>query len=169
AITARLTAAEADLASLANGTRGPLRIALYQSVGARILPRLLHQFRTAWPQVEIRLLEGLGDAEMLAMVERGALDLAITTLPLAEGPFMAVELLRDPYVLVVPAASPMARQKSLVRLEDLTSLDLIGITSCRVQVESLLRAAGVRTKIDFYSSDNRVVQALVAAGMGAAL
>ncbi len=39
-VTARLRAAQADLATLGAGDAGPLRIGTYQSVGARILPIL---------------------------------------------------------------------------------------------------------------------------------
>src|SRR5215468_4261040 len=38
AIVAQLDAARADMAALAEGAAGPLRIGIYQSVGARILP-----------------------------------------------------------------------------------------------------------------------------------
>src|ERR687883_137024 len=41
------------------------------------------------------------------LVERGELDLTFSDLPLDEGPFDAVELLRDPYVLVVPSDSDL--------------------------------------------------------------
>ena len=41
AIVARLDAARADMAALAEGAAGTLRVGIYQSVGARIVPRLL--------------------------------------------------------------------------------------------------------------------------------
>ena len=41
-------------------------------------------------------------------MERGELDLAFTVLPMPSGPFEAVELLRDPYVLMVAAGSSLA-------------------------------------------------------------
>ena len=47
-------------------------------------------------------------ASCSALVERGELDLSFVVLPLDPGPYEAVELLRDPYVLVVPAGSPLA-------------------------------------------------------------
>src|ERR671937_348312 len=43
-----------------------------------------------------------------AIVARGELDLTFADLPLVDGPFDAVELLRDPYALVVAADSPLA-------------------------------------------------------------
>src|SRR5207248_4947206 len=100
-ISARLQAAQADLAALQAGDAGPLRVGTFQSVGARILPRVLRRFSAAWPRVEVQLSESPDDLELLGRVERGDLDLTFLMLPLEAGPFEAIELLRDPYVLVV--------------------------------------------------------------------
>ena len=43
-----------------------------------------------------------------ASSSRGELDLAFCSPPLPDGPFEALELMSDPYVLVVPADSPLA-------------------------------------------------------------
>ena len=45
AILARVKAAEADLGALADGSAGSLRLGIYQSVGARVVPRLLPAIR----------------------------------------------------------------------------------------------------------------------------
>src|SRR5919199_279118 len=111
AIVARLAAAQADLAALADGEGGVLRVGIYQSVGQRILPELMRRYAAAWPRVEIALTEG------------GGLDMTFAALPLVEGPFEAVELLRDPYVLIVPAASPLADRATPPTRSDLAALD----------------------------------------------
>src|ERR671935_967921 len=108
AIVARLAAAQADLGALPEGEGGVLRVGIYQSVGQRILPELMRRYAAAWPRVEIALTESASDAELLTRVERGELDMTFADMPLTDGPFEAVELLRDPYVLIVPADSPLA-------------------------------------------------------------
>src|ERR687886_161255 len=112
AIAARLAAAQADLTALSGGEAGVLRVGVFQSVGQRILPELMRRFLKAWPKVEVALTESADDAELLSLVERGDLDLAFADLPLTDGPFDSVELLRDPYVLVVPADSELAHRGS---------------------------------------------------------
>ena len=109
AIAARVAAAQADLTALADGQAGTLRVGVFQSVGQRILPELMRRFLAAWPQVKVTLTESADDAELLGLVERGELDLTFADLPLVDGPFDAVELMRDPYVLVVPADSAARR------------------------------------------------------------
>src|SRR5579864_617499 len=51
AIVAQLDAAQADMAALAEGAAGPLRVGILQSVGARILPTLLRRFGKDSPPV----------------------------------------------------------------------------------------------------------------------
>lgn len=171
AITARLQAAQADLDALGAGDAGPLRIGTYQSVGARVLPMLLRAFSAEWPNVDIRLVESTDDRELLELVERGDVDLSFCVFPLLPGPFEAVELMRDPYVLVVPTDSPLAGREKLPSLREILDLPLISYRTCRTtqRVEDRLRMAGQEPQVVFRSDDNGTVQALVAAGVGVAL
>ena len=168
-IVARLAAARADLAALAEGAAGSLRVGTYQSVGARILPRLMREFAASWPRVAVHLTESAAYTELLALVERGELDVAFTSFPLAEGPFEAVELLRDPFVLLVQADSPLAGRAGTPALREIEKLPLIGYRSDSEEVETRLRARGIEPRIVFRSDDNGTIHGLVGAGFGAAV
>src|SRR5262245_21185501 len=130
AIVARLEAARADMAALAEGEAGTLRVGTFQSVGARVLPELMRRFLAEWPRVDLQLSESTLDEQLLGDVERGLLDLTFAMLPLGDGPFEGVALMHDPYVLVVPADSPLASSES-ASLADLGDLPLIGNRACR--------------------------------------
>jgi molybdate transport repressor ModE-like protein len=169
-IVARLHAAQADLAALERGDAGPLRIGTYQSVGNKILPALLRRFSSQLPEIQIELRESHADDELLVAVERGELDLTFTMLPPIEGPFEVLELMRDPYVLLVPADSPLA-DKRQVSLREIGEQPLVSNRFCRSveQVHNHLRARGVQPQVIFRSDDNGTVQGVVAAGLGMAL
>jgi DNA-binding transcriptional LysR family regulator len=169
-IVARLHAAQADLAALARGSAGPLRIGTYQSVGNKILPALLRRFSKRLAEIQIELRESHADDELLAAVERGELDLTFAMLPTTEGPFEAVELLRDPYILLVPAGSPLA-EKTQVSLREIGEQPLVSNRACRSiePVHAQLRSRGVEPNVIFRSDDNGTVQGVVAAGLGVAL
>jgi molybdate transport repressor ModE-like protein len=170
AIVARLHAAQADMAALASGEGGRLRVGTFQSVGAKVLPEVLRRFLEAWPHVEVELTESASDEELQRLVERGELDVAFAMPPLLEGPFASTDLLADPYVLLVPAGHGLAAldRASLVELGDLT---LIGNRACRstALAEDELAQRGVDVAVTFRSDDNGTVQGLVGAGFGAAL
>jgi DNA-binding transcriptional LysR family regulator len=168
AIAARVAAAQADLTALADGEAGTLRVGVFQSVGQRILPELMRRYLSSWPKVEVSLTESADDSDLLAQVERGELDLTFSDLPLTDGPFDSVELLRDPYVLVVPAGSDIAERRSPPSLHEIARLQLIGHKYCRtrIQIETVFREP---LDYVFQSDHNQTVQALVAAGVGMAL
>ena len=130
AIISRLHAARADMAALAQGESGHLRIGTFQSVGAKVLPEVMRRFLAAWPLVGLELTESPSDDDLLRLIERGELDLAFAMLPTLEGPFETEELLRDAYVLLVPTDHELAGL-GRAGLGDLGDLTLIGNRACR--------------------------------------
>ncbi|MBV8717672.1 MAG: LysR family transcriptional regulator [Chloroflexi bacterium] len=173
AILARLHTAEADFAAYAAGTAGELRVGVFQSVGTRILPDLLREFLATWPGVRIRPFETDDDQALLSAIEQGRLDVAFAMSPLPEGPFTALELLRDPYVLVVPSSWPLAARagNGPVSVDVLVDMPLVNFETCRtaVRVENELRRRGHEPEVVFRSDNNGAVQGMVGAGMGMAI
>lgn len=168
AIVAQLDAAQADLGALAEGAAGPLRVGIYQSVGARLLPALLRRFAEKWPRVEIQLREEADGAELLRLVERGELDLTFGDLPLDEGPFTSVELIRDPYMLLVAADSPLAGRDSAPPFRELARLPLIEWRTHSF-VDEYLRGRVPGLNVVFRTDDNGTLVGLVAEGVGSAV
>jgi molybdate transport repressor ModE-like protein len=167
-IVAQLDAAQADMDALAEGAAGPLRVGIYQSVGARLLPPLLHAFAEKWPRVEIQLREEADDAELLRLVERGALDLTFGDLPLDDGPFELVELIRDPYLLLVAADSPLAVRDSAPPFRELAGVPLIGWRT-QSAAQEFLQGRVPDLNVVFRTDDNGTLVGLVAEGVGAAV
>ncbi|HYX89082.1 MAG TPA: LysR family transcriptional regulator [Gaiellaceae bacterium] len=171
AIAARIAAAQADLAAFLDGRESMLRIGAYQSVGARIIPALLKRLRRERPNLEVKLTEAAGDVELVSLLETGRLDLAFADLPLPDGPFAAVELLRDPYVLVVEAGSELAAPSRRLTPAEVAQLPLICFRSGRCMERILRRLSdfGVAPAVAFRSDHNETLQGLASAGMGVAL
>jgi DNA-binding transcriptional LysR family regulator len=168
AIVARLDAARADMAALAEGTAGTLRVGIYQSVGARLLPALVRRFRAQWPLVGVRVREESSAADLLRLLEHGELDLTFADLPLPEGPFEWAELLQDPYVLLVSADSELASLESAPSLREVAKLPLIGRRSTD-EPERFLAGRAPELNVVFRTDDNGTLAALVAEGLGAAI
>jgi DNA-binding transcriptional LysR family regulator len=168
-IEARLHAAEADFRSLAAGQSGTLRVGIYQSVANKLLPEVMRRFKASRPRVEIELAEQVDDAELVAAVERGDLDLSFAVKPVPEGPFEIRDLMRDPYVLITPAGSPLAKRRPAVA--ELKDVAMVGYYPGRTEEvpETFLRGRGITPRFVFRSNDNGTVQGMVGAGIGVAL
>src|SRR5918992_356455 len=170
AVLARLRVAQTQLDALGQGDAGTLRVGTYQSVGIRVLPDVAARVAETHPDLRLEIHEAGCDLELLDRVEHGELDVTFCVLPAPEGPLTTEELLEDPYRLLVPAGSPLLEDGE-VRLEALGSLPLIGYRGCRTEerVFSYLRGLGIDVKRVAYARDNAIIQAMVAAGRGAAL
>jgi DNA-binding transcriptional LysR family regulator len=165
AIVSRLSAAQADMDALGQGQAGTLSVGVYQSVGEHILPTLMRRFVAEWPRVQIRLEESANDVELLEHVESGGLDLSFVDLPMPEGPFDAVEVARDPYVLVLPADADEPEEATMAAA---AQLELIGFRHCR-GAKLLESLAPEPLNFVFKSDHNATVQGMVAAGFGSAV
>lgn len=171
AIVGHLRAVQADVMAYHAGEVGQLHIGTYQSVGTRLLPTILRAFAVTWPRINIQLTEDPIEEHLLTLVANGELDLTFNTLPLVQGPFAAVELLNDPWVLLTAHDAPLARDAGVVALHELVGQPMIGYRNCRSTslLETMLRERGVTLNTVFRSDDNGTVRGLAASGMGAAL
>ncbi len=168
AIESRLHAAEADFRAYAAGRSGSLRVGIYQSVANKVLPEVMRRFRQGWPDVEVDVTEASRDDDLVDMVERGEVDVSFAIQPIRDGPFEVRELMRDPYVVMSAAGSPLGRHP---RAADLADRAMVGFQQGKHEdlAENFLLARGVKPRIVFRSNDNGTIQAMVAAGVGVAL
>jgi len=91
--------------------------------------------------------------------------------PLVDGPFETLELLRDPYVLMVRAGSPLADRGGPPADAELAALPLATFRRHpgTWSEEGRLRARGIEPSIVLRSDDNGTIRGLVAKGMCAGL
>jgi DNA-binding transcriptional LysR family regulator len=168
AIVAQLDAAQADMAAFAEGAAGPLRVGIFQSVGARILPGLIRRFKKEWPLVEVSVREEIDAADLLRLLEHGELDLTFADMPLPAGPFESEEVLVDPYVLLVQAGSKLAERTTAPPLRELAGVPIVTWRHIG-QPETYLRGRVPDLNIVFRSDDNGTLVGLVAEGLGVAV
>ncbi len=166
--SAAMRAAEADLRALAEGEAGSLRVGTFQSAGVRLLPDAMRRYVERWPGVQVRLVEAGYDDDLLALLERGELDLAFV-LANDDPAYERVSVLVDPYVLLAPSASDLARAAGPIRPREISHLPLIGYRRDTGAPEAFLRSRGLEPEIVFRSDEGGIVQGLVGAGIGYAV
>jgi DNA-binding transcriptional LysR family regulator len=168
AIVDRLATAESQLAALAEGTRGRLRLGAFPSANATLIPLAIAAFRDAHPGIELRLAEQV-TSTALADLAAGELDLAVVSsageLDVPEG--VAFELLMDdPHLVALPRAG--REQLALADLRDETWIE--GTASeCTNALLAAAERAGFTPRIAFEAAQWLGKQGLVAAGVGVTL
>lgn len=88
---------------------GPLALGAIPTIGPWLLPGLLPALSRAYPQLELKLVEGL-TGELLAQLAAGALDAAIIALPHAIKGMAHAPLFDDAMMLIVPRSHKLAKR-----------------------------------------------------------
>lgn len=156
------------IASLRDGSWGRLAIGTFQSVSARLLPAVLGELRGDRPEVEVSVLESNDNDVLLRALRSGRLDVSFLVGPVDAPGLTVREVVRDPFVAVVPVDEPAQEALSI---RDLGGRPLIGHDGCACHelAEQGFAAAGVHPSFAFRSNDNAAVQAMVRAGIGTAV
>lgn len=149
-------------------TKGTLAIATTHTQARYVLPKVVQQFRQAFPEVRIALQQSSPE-HIAEWVMSGKADIGIAT----EGLSQFKDLVSFPcyewnHVIVVPDGHPLLRKETLT-LEDLANYPLItydvGFTG-RGHIDAAFLDAGLRTDIVLTAMDSDVIQQYVALGLG---
>ncbi len=168
ALLERAAAARRAVQDVAGLRGGRLSIGAIPSVSACLLPAAIAAFRQRHPLVELSLFEGTSEA-VAQWVESGRVELGVVQLPTSGGSFEAEVLFTEPFVALIAAGHPVARQRSvsLAKLADEPFVFYKG--RARDTALAACRAAGFEPRIACESSELETVRSLVAAGLGIAI
>ncbi|MFL5955552.1 MAG: LysR family transcriptional regulator [Gaiellaceae bacterium] len=164
AVIARVRAAQADLAALDGHSAAALRVGATPDVLARLVPSFLRVYGAP-----VSLREATSTRTLLASLVRGELDLALSETPLPNVPLDAAPLCSDPFVVLLHARVARARLSEPLRRDEIARLRLIAHGPSREHVSEQLRAHGIEARFVLQAETGSGVQALVAAGHGAAI
>jgi DNA-binding transcriptional LysR family regulator len=157
--------------STARGERGRICVGVTPTGPfVPFVPRVIHEFREAFPNVNLTLEERLS-SELLDLVRGGRVDVAFLWTPRADG-LVSFPLLHDPLVIVLPSGHPLAQSadraipvKALAKETFIVygRKDGVGLYAATIVA---CRAAGFSPK--FGQESPRLASALnlVAAGLG---
>jgi DNA-binding transcriptional LysR family regulator len=168
-VLAEVAAARAQMDRHTGVTRGAVRVAATAADAPR-LPEALAAFHGDHPGIQIALRQGSA-AEVVALVQRGAVDVAVLALAGEPPAGVAVEPLTDePLRVAVPVDDALAG--TVVALADLSGRPFILAepgTALRETVMSAAQAAGFSPLPLFEVGDPATVRFLVRACLGVAL
>ncbi len=170
-VLAQLRAAKRDLDAATSGTGGPFRVGAFESVAVRVIPRVLSLLAATHPELRLRAVDATTDLEMFEQVLEGQLDAAFAELPLLDGPFEGRRLISERAVLLVERESPLALAEGAPTLEQLAGLPLAIQHGWRMAslIERHFESAGLRPDVRYSPTSHAATQALVAAGLSAAI
>jgi LysR family hydrogen peroxide-inducible transcriptional activator len=143
---------------------GTLRLGIIPTLAPYILPRLLPQLEQGYPDLRLDLVEAQTKV-LLADLERGALEVLLLALPLKAAAVEVLHLVRDRFLLAVPADDPLpetarvtpceVKKRKLILLEEGHCLRDQALEYCskeRWNVASSLSATSLATVLQMVAS-----------------
>lgn len=166
-----------DLAQrAAAGESGRLSLAFVSTADYSVLPSFLQQFRAAYPQVQIELLEATSDLQLEAL-EKGDIDVGLLIPPLPDRMKDVLSyrtVLSEPLVLAAPEDAAALQTAGPLPLRAVADMPLI-IFPRRIApafhdaILGCFRDAGLAPRIGQEAIQMQTIVGLVSAGMGIAL
>jgi LysR family cyn operon transcriptional activator len=160
--------ARQELQAAAELRVGEVKIGMPPMYGQLFFPRIIAEFNSAFPSVVITAMEGSAD-EVRAMLDSGAIDLAMLENRRVPPGWHRVEVGQDETVLCVHRGHPYA-EKASVAPQDLHDLPMVVFDSSFLQrnvLNQLCRRAGVQFRLVLQSNFVHLIQQAVADGLGA--
>jgi len=159
----------ADLGHEIAGTiGGTLRVGAFRTFSPLILPELWQEFTSAYPDVELEILEA-DEAELVAKVGKAEIDIAITYEQKGVDLHFEQLALLPTYILL-PAAHGLAKS-GMLSLRDLASQPfvLLDLPVSRDYFRSLFERRGLTMNVVARTDQPETVRSLVGSGLGFSL
>ncbi|WP_326541363.1 LysR family transcriptional regulator [Pseudorhodoferax sp.] len=171
-ILRRIERAETVAQAVAGGVRGVLEIGVAGSLFYREVPRIMAQFRAAFPEIETSLLE-MSSAEQLDGLLHGRIHAGFLNSATVPPQLNAVRLRDDPFVACLPARHQHARATA-VSLQSLAHEEFVMFSRAVApanydNVIAIFNRAGVHPKTMHAARQWLTITAMVANGMGVSL
>jgi LysR family transcriptional regulator, transcription activator of glutamate synthase operon len=165
-----MSAGVAHAYEAADPGQGQVRFGFLRTLGVHRAPQLLRDYRLAHPRVRLTLVPAAHE-QLVAALREGAVDVALTVVRATDADVMAVDMFKEPYVLVMPARHRLARHE-FVRLSECRDESFVGLSqgiAMRHSVDQIFHDARVRPRYVFETEEVETVRGLVTAGVGVAV
>lgn len=169
-ILREVSAANAKMNDLLQGTSGELRVGCIPTIMPFFLAPRLPEFIGRYPQVKVRLLEDT-TVRLVERLQAGSLDVAVAALPIRNEDIVCSELFREELLLAVSQEHPMANLPtvSLTQLKHERVLLLKEGHCFRDSVLTACHRARLELESAFESDQFASIFPLVASGYGVSL
>jgi DNA-binding transcriptional LysR family regulator len=165
---AALETLDVEVRAAQRGERETLRVGVFQTAAAELVPPALRVLGERHPGVEIELVESERPDEVVAGLTSGRLDLAFALNPPQHDAIESIPLMEDRWVILTWRGSPLADAER----PSLDLLDGVQVVAwgqhwwTQVELEELWRRRGIAPRVVYRTDDSVTLQRLVAARLG---
>ena len=143
---------------------GSVTIAAYSSIATHWLPAVISAFRRDYPQIRIKLMEGIWQ-EVSKWLDDRAADIGFFSYQ--EGmPYEFIPLAEDPMLALLPRDHPLANAAVYPLENCATDRFIMPALGCDDDVEALFAKNGIQPNVQFTTLESFSVMSMVEQGLG---
>jgi LysR family hydrogen peroxide-inducible transcriptional activator len=166
-ILRHLEEAKSELLDMSANEKGEVVVGIIPTVGAYLLPRLLHGFAARHPMITVKIVEDITPV-LLQRLHDGTIDFAIAALPVPGGELASENLFEENFYAVLPEEHRRASRKS-ISLAELNREPFLLLKEGHCFRDSLIAACNkvrMSPNVVFECGQFATILAMVSAGMG---
>ena len=159
---------DVEVRAAQRGERETLRVGVFQTAAAELVPPVLRVLGERHPGLEVALVESERPGEVVEGLTSGRLDLAYALNPPQHDAIESIPLMEDRWVILTWRGSPLADAER----PTLDLLDGVQVVAwgrhwwTQVELEDLWRRRGIAPRVVYRTDDSVTLQRLVAARLG---
>jgi DNA-binding transcriptional LysR family regulator len=167
-VLAALATLDVEVRATERGERETLRVGVFRTAAAELVPPALRTLGERRPGVEVALVECIRADEVVDALARGRVDVAFQLNPDPLDTIESIPVREDPWVILTWRGSPLADapRPSFDLLDGVEVVAWSQHWETQVELEELWRLRGVAPRVVYRTDDNVALQRLVAAGLG---
>jgi LysR family transcriptional regulator, hydrogen peroxide-inducible genes activator len=149
---------------------GDMRMGVFPTLAPYLLPLLVPELKQEMPKLNLLLVEEK-TPDILKQLEEGVLDCALLAMPAGNDDLACAKLFKEPFLLAVPVAHPLASRKQ-VTIEDLKGQTMLLLDEghcLREQALEVCHKIGIGEAQNFRATSLETLRHMVAAGSAVTL
>lgn len=154
-----------EMAALAGGYKGTIRIGTIGSEMELMLPRLMSGFLSSYPDASFKCYEG-SSLEILEQLRHGLIDIGIVRSPVDKTPYQVIEWPIQPMMAAHIAKRPWQLVPGILTWADLAGEGLIVHHRYAEEIRIACRSFGFEPKFTVMAEDTRSLLLMAGQGMG---
>jgi DNA-binding transcriptional LysR family regulator len=160
--------AAVEVSDLAEMKRGTLRIGSGMTACMYLLPPVIEQFRSRYPQIDIQVVTGAADA-LIPQIRNSLLDIGVLTLPVNSPDLEVVPFMTEEMVVVAsPKNRKLAKRRSMhaAEIAEHPMILFNSGSSTRMLLDQYFERVGITPRIAMESESVATIKPLVRINLG---
>ena len=152
-----------EMSNMKGVIKGKIRVGVFPSVAASLMPGINTMFHQAYPGIEIVLFEGT-DFEVMEWIQSGTVDTGFVTLP--NETFDTTYIIQDEFRFLIPSGHGLAQCASIDISQVASEPFIMSLGGCELFIREFFAENDLSPNVKYKVRDMATLIAMVREGLG---